>query len=69
MLQNSLEELDGVLVDRTVAGSPHLTRFQFERLGYFCVDLDSTDTKVVGVPRLSSPLGTVPVFSWLGIRR
>ena len=30
-----------------VAGSPPGSRFQFERLGYFCVDQDSTKEKLV----------------------
>jgi len=45
-LQNSLLVLENVLVDRSIVNAPPLTRFQFERLGYFCVDLDSTEEKV-----------------------
>ena len=33
-------------VDITVSNSPHLTTLQFERLGYFCVDYDTTPDKV-----------------------
>ena len=33
-------------MDRTVSGAVPLTKFQFERLGYFCVDFDSTADKV-----------------------
>jgi len=45
-LQNSLLVLENVLVDRSIANAPPLSRFQFERVGYFCVDLDSTEEKV-----------------------
>ena len=45
-LQNSLLVLENVLVGRSLVNAPPLTRFQFERLGYFCVDLDSTEEKV-----------------------
>ena len=34
------------MVDRSVANAPPLSRFQFERVGYFCVDYDSTEGKV-----------------------
>ena len=33
-------------MDRTIASAPPLSRFQFERVGYFCVDSDSTEEKV-----------------------
>lgn len=39
---NSLEVLDSCKVEPSVAGAKTGTRYQFERLGYFCVDLDST---------------------------
>jgi len=38
--------LENVMVDRSVANAPPLSRFQFERVGYFCVDYDSTEGKV-----------------------
>ena len=38
--------IDNALVDRTVKNATPLTRFQFERLGYFCVDFDSTKDQV-----------------------
>ena len=44
-VQNSLNVMKG-FVDITVSNSPHLTTFQFERLGYFCVDYDTTPDKV-----------------------
>ncbi len=44
--QNSLEVLDGALVERSVSGAPALTKYQFERVGYFCVDIDSTKDTV-----------------------
>lgn len=34
------------MVDRSVTNAPPLSRFQFERVGYFCVDSDSTEGKV-----------------------
>ena len=37
----SLEELTGCQLEPMLASAPVGTRFQFERLGYFCVDLDS----------------------------
>ena len=43
--QDSLITYDA-LVDVTVKGAPHLSRFQFERVGYFCIDFDSTEEKV-----------------------
>ena len=46
-LQNSLNVIEDALVDRTVEGAPPLTRFQFERQGYFCVDFDSSKEKVL----------------------
>jgi len=39
---NSLEVLTDGYVEPSVAGAPPLSRYQFERLGYFCVDPDST---------------------------
>ena len=45
-MQNSLTVIDNVLVDQTVSGTPPLTRYQFERCGFFCVDFDSTSDKV-----------------------
>ena len=34
-------------LEPTVAGAPPLTRYQFERLGYFCVDRESTPERPV----------------------
>ena len=45
-MQNSLQVVENALVDKTVCGAIPLTTFQFERVGYFCVDLDSTADKV-----------------------
>jgi glutaminyl-tRNA synthetase len=39
----SLEILRDCRVEPSVAGAPAGTRYQFERLGYFCVDPDSAD--------------------------
>ena len=38
----SLERLAGCRVEPSLAGAPAGARYQFERLGYFCVDPDST---------------------------
>ena len=43
---NSLEEVTG-WVHRDLAQSPAGTRVQFERLGYFCVDVESTPERPV----------------------
>ena len=37
----SLEIVEGAMVEPTLAGAAAGERFQFERLGYFCVDADS----------------------------
>jgi glutaminyl-tRNA synthetase len=39
---NSLEVIRDAKVEPSAAAAPPGTRFQFERLGYFCVDPDST---------------------------
>jgi len=44
---NSLETLTDCCVEPALAGAAPLTRYQFERLGYFCVDPDSTADKLV----------------------
>jgi glutaminyl-tRNA synthetase len=44
---NSLEVLMHAKLEPSVAGAPPLTRYQFERLGYFCVDGDSTAERMV----------------------
>jgi glutaminyl-tRNA synthetase len=43
----SLEVLTSCKVEPSVAGAPAGTRYQFERLGYFCVDRDSTPARLV----------------------
>jgi glutaminyl-tRNA synthetase len=43
----SLEVLQGCKLEPALAGAPVLSRYQFERLGYFCVDKDSTAEKPV----------------------
>ena len=42
-----MEVIDSALVDRSVAGAKVLDRFQFERMGYFSLDPDSTADKVL----------------------
>ena len=44
---NSLEILDSCKVEPTLRSLKSLDRFQFERLGYFCVDPDTTEKKLV----------------------
>lgn len=44
--QNSMEVKAAAVVDRTVLGSEPMSRFQFERIGYFCVDFNSKPDKV-----------------------
>jgi glutaminyl-tRNA synthetase len=44
---DSLEVLPACYVEPVLAGARVLDRFQFERLGYFCVDPDSTPDKPV----------------------
>ena len=44
---NSLETLSQCQVERNLAGAAAGTRVQFERQGYFCVDLDSTRKRLV----------------------
>ena len=44
---DSLEVLTGCRVEPGLQGAPAGSLFQFERLGYFCVDPDSADGKLV----------------------
>jgi glutaminyl-tRNA synthetase len=46
MNPNSLERING-FVEPSLKGAAAGSRFQFERLGYFCVDPDSTPEKPV----------------------
>lgn len=43
----SLEVLAGCRIEPSLAGAPVGSRYQFERLGYFCVDPDSTPDRLV----------------------
>jgi glutaminyl-tRNA synthetase len=43
----SLEVLRACKIEPSVAGAPAGTRYQFERLGYFCVDPDTRDGHLV----------------------
>ena len=46
-VQDSLTVINDAMVDRSIEGnSKHLTKFQFERIGYFCMDTNSTNAKV-----------------------
>ena len=44
---SSLDVLQGAKLEPSVAGAAVGTRYQFERLGYFCVDADSTPGRLV----------------------
>jgi glutaminyl-tRNA synthetase len=44
---DSLETLTDCKLEPSLAGAGQGSRYQFERLGYFCVDPDSTDEKLV----------------------
>jgi glutaminyl-tRNA synthetase len=44
---NSLEVRPSAKIEPSVKDAAPLTRYQFERLGYFCVDKDSTPEKLV----------------------
>jgi glutaminyl-tRNA synthetase len=44
---NSLEVIADAKVEPSLAGSAPMNKFQFERTGYFCVDKDSTEQKLV----------------------
>ena len=43
----SLETVVGCRLEPSLAGAPAGSRYQFERLGYFCVDPDSTSARLV----------------------
>src|SRR5262249_39609902 len=43
----SLEVLEGCKLEPSLAGAAVGSRFQFERLGYFCVDKESSPSKLV----------------------
>ena len=44
---NSLEVLKDAKLEPSLRGAAAGSRYQFERLGYFCVDKDSTPEKLV----------------------
>jgi glutaminyl-tRNA synthetase len=44
---DSLEVIQSAKLEPGLAGAPEGSRYQFERLGYFCVDRDSTPDKMV----------------------
>jgi glutaminyl-tRNA synthetase len=44
---DSLEVLKSCRVEPVLANAPSGSRYQFERLGYFCVDPDSSPGKLV----------------------
>lgn len=45
--KDSLKEMNGAKVEISLKDASREDRFQFERLGYFCLDKDSTDGKPV----------------------
>jgi glutaminyl-tRNA synthetase len=44
---NSLTKLSGCKIEPSLKDAKTLSRWQFERLGYFCVDTDSRDGKLI----------------------
>jgi glutaminyl-tRNA synthetase len=44
---NSLEIVTGAKLEPSLAGAKAGDRYQFERVGYFCADTDSTAEKLV----------------------
>ena len=58
----SLEVLSGCRVEPSIASASPGTRFQFERLGYFCVDPDSSSSGLV-FNRTVTLKGSAPVVS------
>ena len=44
---DSLEVIEAAKLEPSVAGAPPESRYQFERLGYFCVDADATADRLV----------------------
>ena len=44
---DSLEAMKGCWVEPSLAGAAPGSRYQFERLGYFCVDTDSGGERLV----------------------
>lgn len=44
---NSLEALTGCKVEPSLRDAEPLSRYQFERLGYFCVDPDSSSRRMI----------------------
>jgi glutaminyl-tRNA synthetase len=44
---DSLKILKGCKLEPSLAKAGHLDKFQFQRLGYFCVDYDSTGDNLV----------------------
>jgi glutaminyl-tRNA synthetase len=47
MNPNSLETVSSCMVEPSLAGAAPDSRYQFERLGYFCVDPDSSGDRLV----------------------
>lgn len=45
-IQDSLQVISSALVDTSVKGAKVFDKFQFERVGYFSLDPDSTTDKV-----------------------
>ena len=44
---NSLQTLTGAMVEPSLRGAAPESKYQFERLGYFCVDPDSNPDRLV----------------------
>jgi glutaminyl-tRNA synthetase len=44
---HSLERLTGCKIEPSLAGAAPLSKYQFERQGYFCVDQDSMNGELI----------------------
>lgn len=62
--QNSLQVIESALIDRSVSKAKAFDKFQFERVGYFSLDPDSTADKVWLRNAQTSGKATL-VISWL----
>ncbi len=44
---DSLQVLEGCMLEPSLAAAAPLDKFQFQRIGYFCVDPDTTGTRII----------------------
>ncbi|MGZ5431525.1 MAG: hypothetical protein ACXWH7_01260, partial [Thermoanaerobaculia bacterium] len=69
MNPNSLEVIPHAKLEPSVRGAQPLTRYQFERLGYFCVDGDSTAEAIVFNRTATLKDTWAKVAKYCGVRR